>query len=129
MTYSAESQAREQALEPIPGKEDMSDGDGRIFLGTRKPHDRIEHLPPPPPWRDLGRGAENRKGQTYEASGKEIELVNAALYLRRPLLVTGQPGVGKSSLAYAVAWELQLGEVLVWSINSRSTLQQGLYDY
>jgi MoxR-like ATPase len=43
--------------------------------------------------------------------------------------VTGRPGTGKSSLARAIAEELQLGEVLVWSITSRSTLQQGLYEY
>ena len=48
-------------------------------------------------------------------------MVNAALYLRRPLLVTGAPGTGKSSLVYAVAHELGLGPVLRWSINSRST--------
>ncbi|MGB5018298.1 MAG: MoxR family ATPase [Candidatus Moraniibacteriota bacterium] len=59
----------------------------------------------------------------------EIELVNAALYLRRPLLVTGKPGVGKSSLAYAVADELGLGQVLVWPINSRSNLRDALYSY
>jgi MoxR-like ATPase len=43
--------------------------------------------------------------------------------------VTGDPGTGKSSLAYAVAHELQLGDVLTWNINSRSTLGHGLYDY
>jgi MoxR-like ATPase len=56
-------------------------------------------------------------------------MVNAALLLRRPLLVTGKPGTGKSSLAYAVAHELIMGEVLLWPITTRSTLQQGLYNY
>ncbi len=56
-------------------------------------------------------------------------MVNAALYLRRPLLITGRPGTGKSSLAYAIAYELGLGEVLKWPINTRSTLQEGLYRY
>src|SRR5690348_14297358 len=107
----------------------MLRGDGRIFRGTRRRHDGVKTLPPPPPWRDFRRGARELKGRTYRASEKEIELVNAALYLRRPLLVTGRPGVGKTSLAYAVAWELKLGEVLPWPINTRSTLQQGLYDY
>ena len=60
---------------------------------------------------------------------KVVNLVNAALYLRRPLLVTGKPGTGKTSLAYAVAYELKLGPVLSWPITARSTLKEGLYDY
>ena len=58
-----------------------------------------------------------------------VEMVNAALYLRRPLLITGKPGSGKSSLIYAVARELRLGEVLRWPITSRTTLKDGLYEY
>ncbi|MDF5730196.1 MAG: AAA family ATPase, partial [Rhizonema sp. PD38] len=58
-----------------------------------------------------------------------VDAVNAALYLRRPLLVTGKPGSGKTSLAYAVAYELQLGSVLAWPITTRSILQEGLYRY
>ncbi len=56
-----------------------------------------------------------------------INAVNAAIYLRRPLLVTGNPGSGKSSLAYAIAYELNLGTVLSWAITARSTIQDGLY--
>jgi MoxR-like ATPase len=56
-------------------------------------------------------------------------MTNAALLLRRPLLVTGAPGTGKSTLAYRVARELGLGRILQWSITSRSTLQTGLYGY
>jgi MoxR-like ATPase len=102
--------------------------DWKIFTGSDQPHDGIHRLPPPPPWRDFDRIGE-RRGMTYRAETQEIELVNAALYLRRPLLVTGPPGSGKSSLAYAVARELRLGPVLRWSINSRSTLGEGLYQY
>lgn len=58
-----------------------------------------------------------------------IELVNAALYLRRPLLVTGEPGSGKSTLAHALAHELGLGRVLQWPIVSRTELRSGLYTY
>jgi len=113
----------------MPSDAPRSQSDGRIFLGSAEPHDGIGKLPAPPPWRDFGHGARGQKGRTYHAGAREIELVNAALYLRRPLLITGRPGVGKTSLAHAVAWELKLGEVLIWPINTRSTLQHGLYDY
>lgn len=99
----------------------------KIFKGTpQEPHDDIVRLPEPPSWRKFDK---QERGTTYQARDEEIELVNAALYLRRPLLVTGKPGTGKTSLAYAVAQELQLGKVLRWNITTRSTLPQGLYRY
>lgn len=58
-----------------------------------------------------------------------VDAVNAALHLRRPLMVTGVPGSGKTSLAYAIAYELQLNPVLVWSVTARSQLQDALYQY
>ena len=70
------------------------------------------------------------RGQTFQASEEVIDCVNVALYPRRPLFVTGKPGTGKSSLAYAVAHELQLGRVLVARpITSRTTIENGLYRY
>jgi hypothetical protein len=99
----------------------------KIYRGADAPHDGIERLPPPPPWRDFARP--RSRGNTFLAPARAVDVVNAALYLRRPLLVTGPPGSGKSSLAYAVAWELRLEPVLHWSINSRSTLAEGLYQY
>jgi MoxR-like ATPase len=81
-----------------------------------------------PPWRVFDH-LDATRGQTYRPDKEEVEAVNAALYLRRPLLVRGKPGIGKSSLAYAAAQELGLTPVLRWSINSRSTLGEGLYQY
>ena len=108
----------------------------RIFKGTPKsPHDGIEDLPLSPSWRPFGReqrpGVSRRKhrGETFQIRDEEIDVVNAALFLRRPLLITGPPGTGKSSLAYAVAQELKLGEVLYWPITTRTTLKDGLYSY
>ncbi|MEV3927768.1 hypothetical protein [Actinomadura coerulea] len=64
-----------------------------------------------------------------ELDDAEIDAVNAALFLRRPLLVTGEPGSGKSHLGYQVARELRLGRVLRWLIGSRSTLRGGLREF
>ncbi|MEV5832005.1 MoxR family ATPase [Nocardia sp. NPDC052112] len=58
-----------------------------------------------------------------------VEAVNASLILRRPLLLTGRPGSGKSSLIESVASQLGLGPVLRWHITSRSTLVDALYRY
>jgi MoxR-like ATPase len=136
--------------EPIAAAATDPDGqsapDWRIYRGSGEPHDGIERLPPPPRWRAFdGRpvvkprlgydAASSRRlgaldrGRSYQVDEETIELVNTAMYLRRPLLVTGKPGTGKSTLAYSIAFELQLGPVLYWPITSRSTIGEGLYKY
>jgi MoxR-like ATPase len=103
----------------------------KIFKGTGSPHDGLKRLPDPPSWRVFKDEAtrQQNKGATFQPRPEEIDMVNAALYLRRPLLITGKPGTGKTSLAYAVAHELNLGEVLYWPITTRTTLKDGLYSY
>ena len=77
-----------------------------------------------------GRGQERGKNFRLEDAYIDVlNAVNASLHLRRPLLITGKPGAGKTSLAYAVAHELKLGIVLSWPINARSTLEDALYRY
>ncbi len=105
--------------------------DWKIFQGNNT-QDTNWTLPEPPSWRDFNNSESDpkkRRGETFQARSEEIDLVNAALYLRRPLLVTGKPGTGKTSLAYAVAYELDLEEVLHWPITTRTTLKDGLYNY
>lgn len=79
--------------------------------------------------KQLQKGQNFRLWEESKQAQDIINSVNAAIYLRRPLLVTGKPGSGKTSLAYAIAYELGLGTVLSWSITARSTLQEGLYRY
>ena len=54
--------------------------------------------------------------------------VNAAVQLRRPLLVKGEPGTGKTVLAHEIATALG-GPLIEWHIKSTTRAVQGLYEY
>ncbi|WNJ16180.1 MoxR family ATPase [Pontibacter sp. G13] len=54
--------------------------------------------------------------------------VNAAISLKKPLLVKGEPGTGKTMLAEQIAQSLDM-ELLTWYIKSTTIAQQGLYEY
>jgi MoxR-like ATPase len=66
--------------------------------------------------------------EPYIASSSLIDAVNAALYLRRPLLLEGEPGCGKTRLAFNVAYELGY-PLYECYIRSTSRAQDLLYDY
>jgi MoxR-like ATPase len=127
-----------------------------IYRGTGQPLDpnELDRLwPEPPPWRDFAAALDGDRyagsetlpsapeldAETRRVLGSaqapqvaepdEIRAVNTAIYLRRPLLVTGLPGTGKSSLAHRIARELGLGRVLRWPITSRTPVTSGLYEY
>ncbi len=103
--------------------------DWQIFKGSKESH-TVKKWPDPPPWRNFNQQETPKPArETFQANEKVTNAVNMAIYLRRPLLVTGKPGTGKSSLARAIASELELGKILHWPINTRSTLQEGLYYY
>lgn len=53
---------------------------------------------------------------------------NIAISMRKPLLVKGEPGTGKTALAEAVARALDM-PLITWSIKSTTKAQDGLYTY
>jgi MoxR-like ATPase len=55
--------------------------------------------------------------------------VNVALYLRRPLLILSKHGYNSTALAYSVANELKLGNVLYWPISRQTNIRDGLYNF
>lgn len=67
------------------------------------------------------------KTDFYLASPNVAESVNLAIYLNRPILVEGEPGCGKTMLAYSIAAEKGLGEPTKISIKSTSRAQDLLY--
>ncbi|MCX7250851.1 MAG: MoxR family ATPase [Burkholderiales bacterium] len=66
--------------------------------------------------------------ENYVATQDLMLAVNAALQLRRPLLVKGEPGTGKTLLAEEVSAALDM-PLLQWHIKSTTKAQQGLYEY
>jgi MoxR-like ATPase len=66
--------------------------------------------------------------ENYVTTPDLMLAVNAAMTLKRPLLVKGEPGTGKTMLAEEVAQALGM-PLLQWHIKSTTKAQQGLYEY
>ena len=72
---------------------------------------------------DRFQGTEN-----YIATDDLKVAVNAAVTLERPLLIKGEPGTGKTVLAYELAEALG-APLITWHIKSTTKAHQGLYEY
>src|SRR5687768_17411186 len=66
--------------------------------------------------------------RNYVATEDLKVAVNAAVTLRRPLLVKGEPGTGKTVLAHEIA-EAIGAPLIEWHIKSTTKAHQGLYEY
>ena len=98
---------------------ETSDESGRMYRYTG-----AKELQPPPGTKD----EYGRPVYGYLPDKALIEAVNLAIYLKRPLLIKGEPGCGKTRLAAAVARELGL-PYKAWYIKSTSRARDGLYIY
>lgn len=75
------------------------------------------------------RTVENEDPARYVASRELRDAVNVALMLGQPLLITGEPGTGKTQLASSIAHELNLFGPLVFLTKTTSTAKDLFYRY
>ena len=69
------------------------------------------------------------KPEGYFADSGLVDACNVALLLAQPLLLTGEPGSGKTQFAYSLAWELNFGRPLRFDTKSTSTAKELFYNY
>lgn len=65
----------------------------------------------------------------YIAEPGLVDAVNTALLLNEPLLLTGQPGSGKTQLAYSLAWQIGCGTPLRFQAKSTSKSADLFYTF
>lgn len=66
--------------------------------------------------------------EKYVATRELAVAVNASVSLQKPLLLKGEPGTGKTMLAYEVAKALDK-RLITWHVKSTTNAHQGLYEY
>lgn len=77
----------------------------------------------------MSRASDRFEGTSnYIATGDLKVAVNAAVALERPLLIKGEPGTGKTVLAYEMARALN-APLITWHVKSTTKAHNGLYEY
>ena len=64
----------------------------------------------------------------YVVTPDLMDAVNVSIALKKPLLIKGEPGTGKTMLAESIAESMDM-PLIVWSIKSTTKAQDGLYMY
>lgn len=93
------------------------------------PMRRLLDLPQPAP-RDHG-GPKWREAHLYDPPDDLVEAIEVAMLLQQPLLLTGEPGVGKTSAAYWAAWRMDLpnDDLVVEQVRSDATAARMRYEF
>jgi MoxR-like ATPase len=65
--------------------------------------------------------------ENYRPTSGLVDAINVSLALRKPLLLAGEPGVGKSTLAFHLAWSLGLSSPLIFNTKSTSSISDLFY--
>ena len=93
------------------------------FIDTSKPPRAPEEVAPT--WRP----EQLNKAAGYLPTEALVDAMNVSLLLGQPLLLTGEPGTGKTQFAYYVSWMLRLHPPLVFETKSTSTARELFYTY
>ncbi len=95
-----------------------------FYFGDGKRERRDTPAPLP-----VSRRSQFMKPENYLADPGLRDACNVALLLGQPLLLTGEPGTGKTLFAYSLAWELGFDEPLKFETKSTSTARDLFYSY
>ncbi len=74
-------------------------------------------------------GSHEAAAAGYLASEELVDCINTALAVGAPLLLTGEPGTGKTQAAYFAAHRLGVGSVLKLDVTSETTIHDLFYDF
>lgn len=72
---------------------------------------------------------EKNKARGYLPPDGLIDAINVALILKQPLLLTGEPGTGKTQFAYYVSWKLKQDPPLIFETKSTSLARDLFYTF
>ena len=78
---------------------------------------------------ELESGLDRNRGAHYRASPSLENAVNVAIALGRPLLVSGEPGCGKTELGFSIARKLGIGRLHFYAVKSDAEARSLFYEY